>query len=793
MKKILIPLILVFIILLAGYLYLKIQSSPVYKGVVDIENLNDSTEVLFDEYGIPHIYASGPTDAYRSLGYVHAMERIFQMDMMRRAGGGRLAEMLGADLVMVDKFFRTLGIPQHAKLSAQAWIDNDSAKGKELVYAYLDGINNFIEKGKLPLEYILLGQVPQPFTLEDVFATIGYMSFTFAPQLTTDPLITKMAKDLGPAYLKVLSINTLPEHHTIPVYPPNHAVALPQYNADLVKMLNNLPVPLFMGSNAWVVAPKKSASGKTLFANDTHIAYASPSVWYEAHLEYPGFSFYGNFLAGVPFPLIGHSKTHSYGLTMFLNDDLDLYEEKPAADDSTRYVFADSLRSFSFRNDTIRVKGGDQVVFTIQSSHHGPVMNEVLPHLKYITDNPVTSWWVFLQEPSRALEALFGLHHAQSWQDAQNAARLIHAPGLNVMYGDASGNIAWWATAKIPVRPAHVESKMVLEGWTGKDEILGWYPFEENPMSVNPPEGFVISANNQPDSGRNGVLYPGYYYPGDRYRRIAKALNSADDWTVEKLKKVQTETINETQPKVAHELLSEVDAGRFKEYNDILNELANWQGSHGIEDRAPVVYYKWLYHVLRLMMEDEIGEEAFNTFLDTYLKIRSLHLMIRTEDSPWWDNINTTGKETRKDIVNEALAIALKELHKQFGKTSKWKWGKAVVSVHRHPLAAKKPLDKIFNVETSPAEANAEGINKLAFVLNGEGKYEVKSGPAMRILIDFADVENSVSVLPTGQSGNVFSKHFSDQAELFVTHQYRKQMMNEQEIREKAKSRLVLY
>src|SRR5690606_20575113 len=300
MKKILIPLILVFIILLAGYLYLKIQSSPVYKGVVDIENLNDSTEVLFDEYGIPHIYASGPTDAYRSLGYVHAMERIFQMDMMRRAGGGRLAEMLGADLVMVDKFFRTLGIPQHAKLSAQAWIDNDSAKGKELVYAYLDGINNFIEKGKLPLEYILLGQVPQPFTLEDVFATIGYMSFTFAPQLTTDPLITKMAKDLGPAYLKVLSINTLPEHHTIPVYPPNHAVALPQYNADLVKMLNNLPVPLFMGSNAWVVAPKKSASGKTLFANDTHIAYASPSVWYEAHLEYPGFSFYGNFLAGVP-------------------------------------------------------------------------------------------------------------------------------------------------------------------------------------------------------------------------------------------------------------------------------------------------------------------------------------------------------------------------------------------------------------------------------------------------------------------------------------------------------------
>lgn len=793
MKKFTVIVVVFFLLLTGGYLFLKIKKSPVYSGNIKIENLTDSTEVLFDQYGIPHIYASNAEDAWRSLGYIHAMERIFQMDMMRRAGAGRLAEMLGEDLVEVDKFFRTLGIPKHAKLSASEWMNNDTVQGKNLVLAYLDGVNQFVENGKTPLEYTLIGQKPQVFTIEDIHAAIGYMAFTFAPQLKTDPLLTKIARELGPEYLKVLSVNTLPEHHKIPVIQSSSVSSLINYNDGLSTILNKLPVPPFMGSNAWVIAPKKSASGKTVFANDTHIAFSSPSVWYEAHIEYPGFSFYGNFLAGVPFPLIGHSRNHSYGLTMFLNDDLDLYEEKFTGDDASEYIFGDTILPVKLRSDTVIVKDKDAVIFTIKETHHGPVMNDVLPQLESITENPVTSWWVFLQEPSKALEALYILCNASTYKEAEAGARLIHAPGLNVMYGDAAGNIAWWAAAKLPRRASHIESKFILEGWSGNDEIKGWFPFEENPMNINPPQGFVISANNQPDKGANGVLYPGYYYPGDRYNRIAKALESTDEWTIEKMKNLQTESVNETQAKIAHELLSLTDSGRFKEYNELLNELANWQGTHQLNEKAPVLYYKWLYHVLRLMMNDELGEEAFKTFLDTYLKIRSLHLLIRTDDSVWWDNIETSEKETRRQIVNEALEISIEELKDQLGKPSKWKWKNAVKVVHPHPLGAKKPLDKIFNVNTPPVEASAEGVNKLAFILNGDGMYEVKSGPAMRIVLDFADVENSLSVLPTGQSGNIFSRHYSDQAEMFVKHEYRKQMMNKEEIREKAKNVLFFY
>src|SRR5690606_2863354 len=235
----------------------------------------------------------------------------------------------------------------------------------------------------------------QAFTIEDIYAAVGYMAFTFAPQLKTDPLLTKIARELGPEYLKVLSVNSLPEHHKIPVHlPDNSASSLIKYNDGITAIMEKLPVPAFMGSNAWVIAPEKSASGKTLFANDTHIGFSSPSVWYEAHIEYPGFSFYGNFLAGVPFPLIGHSRNHSYGLTMFLNDDLDLYEEKFTGDDASEYIFGDTILPVKFRTDTIAVKGKDPLIFTIKETHHGPVMNEVLPQLQSITDNPVTSWWI---------------------------------------------------------------------------------------------------------------------------------------------------------------------------------------------------------------------------------------------------------------------------------------------------------------------------------------------------------------------------------------------------------------
>jgi penicillin amidase len=302
----------------------------------------------------------------------------------------------------------------------------------------------------------------------------------------------------------------------------------------------------------------------------------------------------------------------------------------------------------------------------------------------------------------------------------------------------------------------------------------------------------VASANNQPDTLSNGTFFPGYYYPGDRWDRIAKTVGSRNDWTQESIKSLQLETLNENHPINAKSMIKAVENDAFGDFDNAKNALSNWDGNHDLGSIAPTVYYKWLYHTLRGMMADELGEADFENFLKTFLYIRSVPSLIQTEDSPWWDDSSTEKIENRSEIIQNALEKTLSELNDQFGSnTEKWAWKNAVLLEHPHPLGAKKPLDKIFNVKAPAVSANEESVNKLAFELNGTGIYQVKSGPAMRIIIDFANVEASESILPTGQSGNLFSPYYSDQTEMFATGKYRTQLMNESQIKNNAKGTII--
>lgn len=786
MKKILIALIVLFVLLFVGYQAVKLSFKPKYNGEINMPSMSAEAEVYFDEFGVPHIYAANAKDAYRSLGYVHAQDRLFQMEMMRRVGTGTLAELLGADLVEVDKFFRTLGIPKHAAWSTEEWNKAGNSEWKSATEAYIEGVNHFIQNGKIPIEYTLIGSEPREFTINDIHAITGYMSFTFAMAMKTDPLVTKMVRTLGLDYMKMLSVHTLPEHHVIPNnYPKRDSISTDLViQNSLSALLEKLPVPLLEGSNSWVISGSRTASGKVLFCNDTHIGFAQPSVWYEAHLEYPGFSYYGNHLAGMPFGLVGHTRDHSIGLTMFENDDQDFFEEKLNPNNPNETIYGEEFRPLKSRTETIHVKDAESVIFEVKESIHGPIMNKVLPEIGKLTQNPVASWWVYVLEPTVALEATWKMARAKNIQETEAAVRLIHAPGLNVMYGDKAGNIAWWATAKLPIRPSHVDSKIFLDGSNPADEPTGWIPFEQNPMSINPASGFVASANNQPDTLSNGTFFPGYYYPGDRWDRISNTVTSRNDWTQESIKSLQLEALNENHPINAKSMLAVVDLAAFKGFDHAQQAIENWDGSHDLESIAPTFYYKWLYHTLHGMMADELGEDDFQNFIRTFMYIRSVPTLIRTDNSPWWDNNKTEAKESKADIVKIALGKTISELSEQLGTDSeKWLWEKVVVLEHPHPLGAKKPLDKIFNVKAPAVTANEESVNKLPFTLNPDGIYKVNSGPAMRIILDFADVEASESVLPTGQSGNLFSPHYSDQAILYATGKYRPMLMNEEVIK----------
>ncbi|WP_373524338.1 penicillin acylase family protein [Aquiflexum sp.] len=790
MKKLLFALIILFFVIIAGYQIVKYQFGPTYSGEIEITGLSAETEVYFDDYGVPHIYAQNAKDAYMALGYVHAQDRLFQMEMTRRVGTGTLAELLGEDLLEVDKFFRTLGLPKHAEWTTEEWDKAGNSEWKTAAEAYVRGVNHFIQNGKLPLEYTLLGSKPREFTINDIHAITGYMSFTFAMAMKTDPLVTYMARKLGPDYMKVLSVHTLPEHHVIPNNYPERDPYSGEMMLDnnLSTLLNKLPVPLLEGSNAWVIAPDRTASGAVLFCNDTHIGFSQPAVWYESHLEYPGFSYYGNHIAGIPFGFVGYNTHHAIGLTMFENDDQDFYEEKLNPDNPNETIYGNEFRPIKKRTETITVKGKDPVTLEIKESIHGPIMNEVIPEIAKLTDNPVASWWVYTQEPTRALEATWKMGRAKNIQDTEKAVRLIHAPGLNVMYGDKDGNIAWWAAAKLPVRPEGINSKIFSDGSNPANDITQWIPFEENPMSINPASGFVATANNQPDTLSNGTFYPGYYYPGDRWNRIAKTITSRNDWTKENIKALQLESINETQPINVKSMLAAVDLSVFKGMESAQQALESWDGSHNIEDIAPTIYYKWIYHSLHAMMVDELGEDYFNNFINTFLYIRSSSKLILSEDSPWWNNVNTSQNESRKEILQNALGKTLEELKAQLGDNPEnWQWKMVVELEHPHPLGAKKPLDKIFNVKAPPVAANEESVNKMAITINPDGIYKVNSGPALRVIIDFSNVSTGESILPTGQSGNLFSPHYSDQAEMYAHGIYRPMLMEETVIKEKRK------
>lgn len=368
LKWILLVLVFLFLIAGIGILFWLHYLLPDYNGKIKSDLLSSDVDVYYDEYAIPHIYAQNENDAWFALGYVHAQERLFQMEMLRRVGAGRLSEIFGADLINIDKLFRALDISGIAHRSAEKYFSGSDSAYQQLTLSYLKGINYYIDKGKTPVEFTLLDIPKSKFTVEDVYLISGYMGFSFTEALRSDPVTDYIATHWGLPYY-----NDLAHHYTsdlgarIPVSNQNDTIIHSAIVAMSKLLKEKLPVSIWSGSNSWVVAPSHSASGKVLFENDTHIGHASPSVWYEAHIECPGVSLHGNFLAGFPFPLIGHTKERAWGMTMLENDDFNFYKEKPNPANENQYWHKGEWKNYTQRQEIIKVKGRPDVVYTVKT------------------------------------------------------------------------------------------------------------------------------------------------------------------------------------------------------------------------------------------------------------------------------------------------------------------------------------------------------------------------------------------------------------------------------------------
>ena len=788
---------IVLLAAIATLIYLA-SLKPQYSGSLQLKGLISPTEVLFDSYGIPHIYAKNEEDAYAALGFVQAQERLFQMEMIRRVATGRLSEVFGHDFVPIDKFFKTLCIQDHALASARYYMQDSIQTGKKAALAYLNGINQYIESGQTPIEFTLLGFKPEKFSISDLFLTIGYMSFNFAEGFKTDPVMSYIYKKYGDKYLN--DINGIYKKSqpvlTSPIPDSTLLSFAPDHFESTAAMLDRVPASPMVGSNAWVVAPEKSKSGKVLFANDAHITYGQPCVWYEAHIEYPGFSSYGNYLAGFPFAVIGHSREITWGLTMFLNDDVDFYSERIKPDDKFKVWDNGAWVPLQVINKKVHVKNEADRECIVRISKHGPLMQGVMPEWKYITSAAVSLSWTHLKFPSNMLQVSYNINHSRSMEDVRNAASQIISPGVNVIYGDSSGNIAWWAAAKLIKRPAHVNTTLLLDGASGKDEFTGYYDFSFNPKSENPASGLIVSANNLPDSS-NSVLVPGYYVPDERANRIHQLLTDREKYGPEDFQRINTDVISTASPKLAQYILAVLDqrlVNKTTVHNAVYYKLIRWNGSHLLQEVEPTIYYRLIYYILKYSLSDEMGETNFKTYLQTHAMKNALAPFIENDSSKWWDDITTKNKvERRSAIFNRAFDQTVNDLVTQFdNNVNQWKWGAVHQLEHIHPIGMKKPFNLLFNVGPYPVQGGNETINNSGFDLTNEKKIKVKFGPSMRIVLDFANIENSLSILPTGESGNIMSTNYKNQAPIYNNGKLRGQKMNREEILSKKSGRMLL-
>jgi penicillin amidase len=766
------------------YVYLQMQK-PVYSGKWEMPHLGSTVTVYFDTYGVPHIYGQKEEDVFRVLGYLHAKERLFQMELARRVSSGRLSEIFGSKTLEADKFFRMLGINRRASESYREFMVNTDPAWKKDMLAYVDGVNHYIETKRKRFEFLLLDIPKEKFSVKDIYLIADFMSFNFQMAFKTDPLMSRIGNKWGANYLHDLGV--------MADMSPLDSAELLRIDTVLSELDEMLPLKIWTGSNAWAISAERSSSGRVLFENDTHVGVQQPAVWYEAHLECPTFSIYGSFLAGFPFPALGHNRHHAWGLTILENDDLDFFAETVRPGDTTQVKCNDSWEKIQVQNEIIYVKDSTAVILPCRSTQHGPVCSDIMPEFSGVTSAPVSVCWTLLKFPANLPEITWRMATAKSMSEFRYAVSMIVAPGLNVVYGDADNNIAWYAAARMVRRPPGINPNVVLNG-SGSDDWLGYYDFSENPQAENPTRGVVLSANN-PVSTDSVRSFPGYYLSPDRLVRINHFLHSKKILSLADVQLMNTDVTNPVAAQCAQMMLEKLP-GIAKLKTQIHERAAEildqWNGSHELEDIAPVIYYKWLYHILQNAMEDEMGEKDFQAFLKTHVEKNAIKPLLQNEASVWWDNVNTLRiREKEKDILQQSYDSTIAELISQFGPNPvKWTWKKVHTLEIEHVLGKQKPLDKLFNIGPYPEPGGIETINNQGFELNQTGKYKVNLAPALRRSLDFANPETGYNVIPSGQSGNFMSRYYDNQIKLYINGKVRKEMMNRKEIENSYTSRM---
>ena len=777
--------VFVFVLLAVGVAawWFVYRPLPLIDGTASLPGLQNEVTVERDQWGVPHIRAASLDDLVEAQGYVMAQDRLWQMDLLRRAARGQLSEILGPATLKIDKDFRTLGFA----LAAERDVTLLDAEPRRLIEAYARGVNKFIEQHQknLPLEFSLLRYKPQPWQPSDTLAISGYMYRTLTDTWERELNRAKVVELAGPDRSKDLFSQEAAMDHFVVGDPnapndgsqrsaadaddedddddmePDTVLKASQHGANGIAAPENAPdmatallpsiegfleqsrseIRQSLGSNNWVVSGAHTATGKPFLANDTHLELTIPSIWYEVHLTAPGLNVKGFTLPGAPLIIIGHNDRIAWGFTNNGADVQDLYIEtiNPAAADEYRVKGA-WLKAKTI-DETIVVKGQPEEHLAVMVTRHGPVVHRE-------GDKAYALRWT-ATEPGGLANSYNWLGKARNWSEFRNLMKHVWGPGQNAVYADVDGNIGYIMAARVPIRKKG-HGEVPVPGDTEDYEWTGYIPFDQLPQALNPDSGLIVTANAR-------VVGPNYKpYLTDRWEepyrtaRIYDLLHDRHDLRPEDMLKVQTDTYSYPHVFIADQLSAAARTVKPKDARaqKLIEGLKDW---NGIADaNSPEVSFLQATRraAIDLLLEPFLRKE---TAIYQWRSTAFLQRILTDRPANWLP----PEYKNYDEMLAAAADQAVVQLAKQSGseKPEDWAWKRFNSLDMFHPLGHAGILKWFLSITDKPQSGTSYSVRAPTKA----------HGPAMRFVANPGDWDNSILLIPAGQSGQLGSSHYSDQ------------------------------
>ncbi len=749
------------IVATAGY-WLR-STLPNYDAALVMRGLRADVRVVRDDMAVPHIFADNLRDAHMALGYVHAQDRLWQMESMRRLGRGRLAEIIGPAGLGSDRLMRMFGFSQLVETQFEA-LEPDTRAALE---AYARGVNAAIADNEqvLPPEFALFNIRPEPWLPSDSLIWGRIMSMRLSGNwrdelvrarmletLSNEQILRFWYPDMSGANADQAALESRALQRTYGTLPLGQLAALAP----------PLPSAPRGASNAWAVAGPQSETGKPVLANDPHLGFGLPALWYLARIETPELSLSGATVPGVPFMILGHNDNIAWGFTATQSDQQDVFIERLSEDRKSYRVPGGALAAIEQRQETISVRGRADEVMSVRTTRHGPVVSDLVEAFDPGTGSVLALSAVFLNPHDSTPDAMLRMNRATNWETFRDALSGFQSPQLNLVYADASGDIGFAAPGLVPIRGAG-RGRFPVPGWDGVADWNGFVAFDALPMVHNPPAGRVVSANNKIVSDDYPHFISDDWAAPYRSQRIFRLLDVLAPHSIASTADIQLDIISE----MARELLPLMStiAPRDPDVASALNTLVHWDGVMSKNAHEPLLFYAWLRAFNRALYADETGP----VFGDVKgLRPRFVATVLR-DHRAWCDNIETQVRESCEDILVQSLSDALTQLAamQPNGDSAGYAtglWGDAHRAMFRNPVWASVPLvEQIFGNRNVAADGGNYTLNRAAVrVGDDKAPFADIHGAGYRAIYDLADLKRSRYIITTGQSGNPLSSHYDD-------------------------------